>query len=326
LPAAVAYFSTKNQCSDSHAMEAFANAVDPRSGRQVEWEDIKDLFDPSVSFSKKLHVEMKLNGDEMLFSASSEEASFSGNALRSRVAEFSSIAGRLMSWTEFKAHVSTLSRSGNIFRGQQRNWSLCTSFHRKGRFRIEKFVNADVKQLYQRISGVTPHLFDLSLPDHNGAFFNLLQHHGYPTPLLDWTYSPYVAAFFAFRGWPIGYAGQEFARIYVFSMKEWASRYAQIQMLNPVFPHLSLAEFLSINNPRLVPQQSLTTATNIHDIETYVMKKQEESGVEFLYAIDIPAREREDVMGDLRFMGITAGSMFPGVDGICEELREKNFD
>jgi len=30
-------------------------------------------------------------------------------------------------------------------------------------------------------------------------------------------------------------------------------------------------------------------------------------------------------MRDLAFMGITAGSMFPGIDGVCEELREKNF-
>ena len=76
----------------------------------------------------------------------------------------------------------------------------------------------------------------------------------------------------------------------------------------------------------MVPQQSLTTATNVHDIESYVMEKELDCGVEFLYAVDIPANERERAMADLRFMGITAGSMFPGIDGICEELRERNFD
>jgi hypothetical protein len=46
----------------------------------------------------------------------------------------------------------------------------------------------------------------------------------------------------------------------------------------------------------------------------------------YLKAIDIPWRERSKVMRELRYMGITAGAMFPGLDGICEELKELNFD
>jgi hypothetical protein len=183
-----------------------------------------------------------------------------------------------------------------------------------------------VRQLHQRLSAITSHFFDLTVPDQNGAFFNLLQHHGYPTPLLDWSHSPYVAAFFAFRDRPIGYSENEFVRIYKFNNQEWQKRYQQIQNLDPPFPHLSVMEFIAIDNPRLVPQQAVTTVTNIHDIEAYILEKEAEIGVRILEAIDIPASERELAMHDLRFMGITAGSMFPGIDGVCEDLRERNFD
>ena len=33
-----------------------------------------------------------------------------------------------------------------------------------------------------------------------GSYMAHLRHHGFPSPFLDWTRSPYVAAFFAFRG------------------------------------------------------------------------------------------------------------------------------
>lgn len=96
--------------------------------------------------------------------------------------------------------------------------------------------------------------------------------------------------------------------------------------LNVAGLHLSTMEFLAIENERLIPQQAATTVTNIDDIETYICTKEEEKKCQYLTAIDIRFEERNKVIKELSYMGITAGSMFPGLDGACEELREKHFD
>lgn len=99
----------------------------------------------------------------------------------------------------------------------------------------------------------------------------------------------------------------------------------QLTRLNVAGLHLSVMEFLAIENERLIPQQSATTLTNIDDIELYVKEKETQINCSYLTAIDIPVLERNRVMQELSFMGITAGSMFPGLDGTCEELKEKMF-
>jgi len=39
----------------------------------------------------------------------------------------------------------------------------------------------------------------------------------------------------------------------------------------------------------------------------------------------LPVRERKLVIRGLSYMGITAGSLFPGLDGACEEFAQRNF-
>lgn len=326
LPSSVAFFLTPSK-DEEQVTDAFIAPVDPRTGFQGDWDSIKTQYGEDVMHSSQAKVALKVLDGRLHVSATTDiGARFAAVLDRPTGSGESKILGKKMSWDEFKASISLRSKSSFLFRGQSKPWSLCTSFHRRGRYRMSEFTKKDVKQLHQRLSAITTHFFDLTVPEQNGAFFNLLQHHGYPTPLLDWSHSPYVAAFFAFRDRPIGYEGDEVVRIYVFNNQEWQQRYRQVQNLDPPFPHLSVMEFIAIDNPRLVPQQAVTTVTNLHDVEAYILEKEAETGVRFLEAIDIPANEREVAMRDLRFMGITAGAMFPSIDGVCEELRERNFD
>ena len=326
LPGTVAYFSTEDKNSEQ-AVTASTVPIDPRTGFQTSWDKIEKFYPEGVAHSEKADTLISQEGNSLTVIGETDiGVTFSAELKRPDHKAGSKITGQAMSWIEFKNHVSEISDAGYLFRGQKNPWRLCTSFHRRERYRISEFVSKDVKQLHQRLSAITSHFFDLAVPEQNGAFFNLLQHHGYPTPLLDWSYSPYVAAFFAFRDRPIGYSGEESVRIYLFNSHEWKARYRQVENLDPAFPHLSVSDFIAIDNPRLVPQQAATTATNLYDIEAYLLDKEQESGTKFLQAIDIPAKERGVVMADLRFMGITAGSMFPSIDGVCEELRERNFD
>jgi hypothetical protein len=57
-----------------------------------------------------------------------------------------------------------------------------------------------------------------------------------------------------------------------------------------------------------------------------IQECEEKKGKQYLYAFDLPLSERDKVVQELRYMGITAGSLFPGLDGACEELKNRNFD
>ena len=106
----------------------------------------------------------------------------------------------IQSWSDFKAFVPTYEPYRYAFRGHREStWRLRTSFHRTGRASLVKFGEQDIPALHRHLSGLTNHRFDLKHSEDYASFLNLAQHHGYPTPVLDWTQSPFVAAYFAFK-------------------------------------------------------------------------------------------------------------------------------
>ena len=187
-------------------------------------------------------------------------------------------------------------------------------------------MNIDVPQLHAHLSSLTLHRFRLEDALDNASFYSLAQHHGYPTPLLDWTFSPYIAAFFAFRR--IQRRDQKpdsFVRIFAMDFRDWNNDQPRSQLVSPAPPHFTFLNPLAINNTRLVPQQALSSVSNVDDIESFIRWQEQRTGKSYLKVIDLPTSERGQIMQELAMMGITAGSLFPGLDGACEQFRERQF-
>ena len=231
----------------------------------------------------------------------------------------------ITTWKDFKRETSSITPERFVFRGQTCGWRLRTAFHRTGRNNLIKYVGEDLPRVNKAIIGKTKHLFNRQNDDENAAFIHLLQHHGFPTPLLDWSESPFIAAFFAYQTRRSASDDQSAVRIYVFDKLYWQRGLKQLSSIQLMAPHVSIVEPLGIENDRAMPQQALSTVTNVDDVETYILQRSRELNHKFLYAIDLPYEDRLQALRDLAMMGITAGAMFPGLVGTCQEMTDRIF-
>lgn len=235
-------------------------------------------------------------------------------------------ADHTLTWDEFKYLLNNESQPLDlIFRGQKDNkWKLKTSLHRTGRFDLLRYGNEDVHTLNRYIASLINKIFNVNDPFEHGALLNLAQHHGFPTPLLDWTESAYIAAFFAFSDLPKIEDSKEYVRLFLFNRRDWLLDHSTTIDMLDTRKYFSVHNLIPLHNSRALPQQSVVTSTNISDIESW-LDSIEPTHRKYLTKIDISKSERNKVMTELTKMGITSASLFPGVEGTCKALKEKYF-
>ena len=171
--------------------------------------------------------------------------------------EFESAIEQLM--VERKAKKRGEVWSNLLFRGQSDSeWGLTTTLERyvKGDFPLTKYywIISVLTHEIETFTGIKWPLpkdaafvdwvadakkyFDISgnIPEYE--YMAYLRHHGFPSPLLDWTRSPFIAAFFAFNSFPL-----KTEKVSIFVYQEYVSK-GKVHRINEPYiaglgPHIT---------------------------------------------------------------------------------------
>jgi len=246
--------------------------------------------------------------------------------------------------------------SHSWFRGQSQEWNnLTPKVFRRDFIHMRPELEYILMDEFKKRS---PPLLE-SLPGSNDqlSWLFLMQHHGLPTRLLDWTESPLVALYFAVReneelngelwalnpdalnnqGVNIGlpsldnpyllYLAKEPFNQNEINNKIWnydpASRRQELleELGIRVAPTTPIAFRPSRNFPRMVSQFSAFTihpnpsvnsdARKITDFLDYPRN---------LVRYIIPSEYKANLLGDLRSLGISRGTVFQDLDSLCEDI------
>lgn len=238
---------------------------------------------------------------------------------------------RLGSWSFFFDFLEAVifapgAKHRYIWRGQRRSdWSLSSSldrlFQKTG---VIAHATTELEGLskrhlrtFQYASRGRRGLNPVQLRADN-EWWALGQHFGLATPLLDWTRSPFAAAYFAFEENPSD--NTEWRVVYGLDENAVAQRYAELQE-GPSFeqgrlPVVELVDPMSDENVRLVSQGGLFTRAPIGTpIDRWVAGQFEGSITPILVRIEIPDSDRELCLRTLDRMNINHLSLFPDLAG-----------
>jgi hypothetical protein len=244
-------------------------------------------------------------------------------------------------WRDLRAELDKLSNEKQwAFRGQEKaEWGLTHTLYRQLKNRgIKPESWEEQEERIIRIFSRKAHLFLPALPGNFLEWLALMQHHGAPTRLLDFTWSPYVAAFFALDN----ATGDEDAAIWAVNnllvnvhrdpalstrTKMFPSPPPTLEQ-DPCFIHCrkSGKRTACILNPfvmnqRLIAQSGTFLVPTVLDTPLDELLLECHQATCALLKLQIRTSEvRQEAMWDLYQMNINQATLFPGLDGLARSM------
>jgi FRG domain-containing protein len=247
---------------------------------------------------------------------------------------------RISTWDEYRSLVESARFRSWGFRGHaDARWPL---FSALSRYLLYAKVHGDAwpaqEERILRIFRRKAHLFLDHIPPEDDSFqwLGLMQHHGAPTRLLDVTWSPYVALFFAIEH------GSELAAVWAFNagalnetdhhylrdgrsidlrdVGTWEPTSYEEHFLRGQVPFVIIGE-PKIMNRRLVAQSGTFIIPAVLDqpIEDILAGYVDSDRFVTKIEIDV-SRMRDDAMRQLYGMNITPATLFPDLDGLARSM------
>jgi hypothetical protein len=202
-------------------------------------------------------------------------------------------------------------RGRYLFRGSRdADWALVSTFDRQ----FAAVPLGERMQLWKELTEQWRQgCRDVGVPEQvtadDAALWALGRHHGLPTRMLDWSLSPYVATFFAFRSHLLARPdGHEQVAIWV------------LHLDHPVWSRAGV-EIVTVPvqaNDRLRNQGGRFTLcrAEMTGLEEYVERMAGGAGTALTRCL-LPAWEAAAAMADLDAMGVTDHELFPDLDGLA---------
>jgi hypothetical protein len=239
---------------------------------------------------------------------------------------------RLSSWTEFVDRLGTL--PGWAFRGEvSARWPLFTSLGRRMLMyfpdrRLWPLRESRALRIFRRKAH--NYLDDVSALDDDLRALALMQHHGAPTRLLDFTKSPYVAAFFALESaagdaavyalntpalWDL--APEERPDLTRDAIDPRVAGHFEKHFLGNGQPVVWFGEPSAMDR-RLVAQSGLFVVPGVIDQPLDLVLGHYRHGEELLLKFVLPIAVRAEAMEALYRMNVTYANLFPDLEGLAK--------
>lgn len=241
------------------------------------------------------------------------------------------IRSELLQLAERGSYISRL-----LFRGHaDSNWKLETTLQRYTRTPVS------MDEYFQKLGMLKPRFETFTgrswtFDTHNARewaknlpigtipgyeFMVFLRHHGFPSPLLDWTESSKIAAFFAYRDTP---PSSESVAIYAFCDYVGAGRSASSD--KPCIH--GYGPFVATHARHFLQQSSYTICTVFREGKQYFANHEDATGggrnlgrdQDWLWKITVPASERGRVLRHLAEYNLTPFSLFASTESLAETL------